>query len=104
MKYKKNLFELMLPNFLLTDLDYLTSYISVFSCYTDKIYIYKHCNNNRRFRMELSTKLDPEILMKAIFNIQLYKAWHPEVNEGTVRIRLTSENSAIVYQKHKRYS
>ena len=34
----------------------------------------------------------------------LYKVWHPEVVQGDIKLTISSDNSAISYQKHKEYS
>lgn len=48
--------------------------------------------------------LSPEVAIRALTNVQLYKHWHPEVLQGEIKLGISSENSAISYQKHRAYS
>lgn len=46
----------------------------------------------------------PELACKAIYNVQLYKYWNPEVTEGQIKMNISSENSCILYQVHKAFN
>jgi hypothetical protein len=54
--------------------------------------------------MELLVNLPAEVVLKALYNVSLYKNWHPEVIQSDIKMMITSENSAIVYMKTKKYS
>lgn len=54
--------------------------------------------------MELLVKMKAIVTLKALFSVPLYKNWHPEIIHGQVKLSISSENSAIVYQKHKALS
>lgn len=54
--------------------------------------------------MQFSVDLPQSIVCKAIYNVQLYKYWHPEVDEGQIKLKISSENSCILYLKTKAYS
>lgn len=49
-------------------------------------------------------KLKPELVLMVLTNPRLFKNWHPEIVQAEIKLNILSENSAIVYQKHKAYS
>ena len=54
--------------------------------------------------MQFTIDLPLEVVCKAIYNVQLYKNWHPEVDEGQIKLKISSENSCITYLKAKAFS
>ena len=45
-----------------------------------------------------------EDTLAALLDCHRYKLWNEEIELADIKIRIISENSAIVYQKHKPYS
>lgn len=54
--------------------------------------------------MQFIIDLPLEVVCKAIYNVQLYKYWHPEIDEGQIKLKISSENSCITYLKTKAFS
>ena len=48
--------------------------------------------------------MDSKTVLMALYNVDLYKLWHPTVHESQQKIRISCENCSIFYQKHKPYS
>lgn len=42
--------------------------------------------------------------LKALYNVNLYKSWHKEISQGQLKMPISSENSCIMYQIHKKES
>ena len=54
--------------------------------------------------MEMLVDLREELVVMAINNSRLYIKWNPEIVQAEIKLSISSENSAIVYQKHREYS
>lgn len=52
----------------------------------------------------IHNQLGYRIACKAIYNMHLYKYWHPEISWVQVKLKISSENSCLTYQQLKPYS
>jgi hypothetical protein len=66
--------------------------------------IFQSHDNPLLFRMNMQPKVNALFALRAILDVPLYEHWHPQVVHGHVNLRISSENSAIVYQKNRGYS
>lgn len=55
-------------------------------------------------KMQMKLEAGVESVCRALYNVQLQKIWHPEIEEGQVTMKITSENSCVVYLKQRAYS
>lgn len=67
-------------------------------------FLFQHSQNPRLFKLEMVLALSPEVTLLALTNPRLFKNWHPEIVEAEIKLSISSENSAIIYQKHREYS
>jgi len=100
----KNIFKIMFPNYSLKELSKLHHFGSIYQSKISQLYIYVNVKDHTEQKMQFVVDLPLEIVCKAIYNVQLYKQWHPEINEGQVKLKISSENSCINYLKMKAYS
>lgn len=56
------------------------------------------------YRMSGIVTAKQQDVLAAILDCHRYRLWNEEIELADIKIRITSENSAIVYQKHKPYS
>ena len=54
--------------------------------------------------MQMVVDFPVEIACKAIYNLHLYKNWHPEIQEAHIKLKITTENSCVTYQQLKSFS
>lgn len=101
---QRNIFRIFLPHYQLEDLPYLIHYKSVYQSPLSEFYIYQSTIDPLIYKIQFTTNLDIEIACKAIYNMHLYKYWHPEISEAQVKLKISSENSCLTYQQLKPYS
>lgn len=54
--------------------------------------------------MELNLNVSAQNALMILYNVEMYKNWHPSVSEGQQKFRISSENCSIFYQKHSKFS
>ena len=94
----------MLPNYSLKELSKLHHYGSIYQSKIAQLYVYINAHDHSELKMQFTIDLPLEIVCKAIYNVQLYKHWHPEIDEGQIKLKISSENSCITYLKAKAFS
>lgn len=57
----------------------LNHYGSVYQSKICQLYIYQNSKDATRFKMQFGVDLPLQVTCKAIYNVQLYKNWHPAV-------------------------
>jgi len=103
-KYHKNVFAIIFPYYHLEGLDHFPNFKLIYNNTSNGTCIFQNNDNHRQFKMKIQPKVDTLFALRTMINVPLYKHWHPEIVHGHINLRISSENSAIVYQKHKAYS
>ena len=94
----------MFPSFQLNSLDQYDQYKVAASTEHSGCFVFQHIGNPQIFKLEILLNLSPEVAMRGLTNVPLYKVWHPEVVQGDIKLGISSDNCAISYQKHREYS
>jgi len=86
----QDLMKLILPDYNINMLTVIQGFNSIYSCHNRKVYIFKSKEDKQMYKMEFVSDLDPRTVTLALINIELYKNWHPEVNDGHVKMQISS--------------
>lgn len=100
-KYHKNLFPVIFPHFALNDISSLHHFKSVYQSGNERMFVYQNTRNPEIFKMQMNVDFAPSVVCDALSNLRLQKAWHPEIEDGYIKLKISSENSCIAYRKEK---
>lgn len=90
LKLNRNIFKIILPNYSLRELPGLYHYGSVYQSKLSQLFIYQDMKSLEFFKMQFTVYLPLEIVCKALYNVQLYKHWHPVMDEGQIKLKISS--------------
>jgi len=79
-KFNTNVFKIIFPTYSLELIDNLNHYGSIYESKISQLYIYQNSKNPSQFKMKFAAHLPLHIVCKAIYNVQLYKNWHTEID------------------------
>ena len=69
-----------------------------------RIYRHREHGNNDIYKMTFTTDFPLLTTARAITSMHLYKNWHPQIEEAEIKLKISSENSFLIYQQVKSYS
>ena len=99
--YRKNIFSVMFPFYKLDELETFQSHQNIDSI--EGMKAQQSILNLKLFRFEtMIPSLTPVEVTRALCDLSLYERWHSSVHEAAVKLKISSENSCVCYERHRR--